>query len=179
MNIAMLLEMAAEGDPERTVLGSHDGGMSAAELLERSRRAAVYFEKSGTEVVGYFGLNSEVLPVALFGAALAGVPFSPINYRAPDEQLRGILGRVTGGLMIADDDEVTRLGACGAAHVITKAEFATAIAEPVTGEHPFVDPEDIGVLLFTSGTTSEPKAAVLRHRHLVSYIISSVEFLGC
>ena len=42
-----------------------------------------------------------------------------------------------------------------------------------------MDPEEIGVLLFTSGTTSEPKAAVLRHRHLVSYIISSVEFLGC
>jgi acyl-CoA synthetase (AMP-forming)/AMP-acid ligase II len=179
VNIAMLLEMVAEGDPGRIVLGSHDGGMTAAELLERSRRAAVYFEKSGTDVVGYFGLNSDVLPVALFGAALAGVPFSPINYRAPDEQLRGILGRVAGGLMIADDDEVGRLGACGAEHVITKAEFAAAIAEPVTGEHPFVDPEDVGVLLFTSGTTSEPKAAVLRHRHLVSYIISSVEFLGC
>ena len=175
----MLLEMAAEGDPERIVLGSHDGGISAAELLERSRRAAVFFEKSGAEVVGYFGLNSDVLPVALFGAAFAGVPFSPINYRAPDEQLRGILGRVAGGLMIADDDEVERLGTCGAQHVITKGEFAAAIAEPVTGEHPFVDPEDIGVLLFTSGTTSEPKAAVLRHRHLVSYIISSVEFLGC
>jgi fatty-acyl-CoA synthase len=179
VNIAMLLEMAAEGDPERIVLGSHDGGMSAAELLERSRRAAVYFEKSGAELVGYFGLNSDVLPVALFGAALAGVPFSPINYRAPDEQLRGILGRVAGGLMIADDDEVARLGVCGAEHVITKGEFAAAIADPVTGEHPFVDPEDVGVLLFTSGTTSEPKAAVLRHRHLVSYIISSVEFLGC
>ena len=175
----MLLEMAAEGDPERIVLGSHGGGMTAAELLERSRRAAVYFEKSGTEVVGYFGLNSDVLPVALFGAALAGIPFSPINYRAPDEQLRGILGRVAGGLMIADDDEVERLGACGATHVITKGDFATAIADPVTSEHPFVDPEDVGVLLFTSGTTSEPKAAVLRHRHLVSYIISSVEFLGC
>ena len=179
MNIAMLLEMAAEGDPDRIVLGSHDGGISAAELLERAKRAAVYFEKSGAEVVGYFGLNSDVLPVALFGAALAGVPFSPINYRAPDEQLHGILGRVAGGLMIADDDEVERLRACGAEHVVTKDEFAAAIAEPVTGEHQFVDPEEIAVLLFTSGTTSEPKAAVLRHRHLVSYIISSVEFLGC
>jgi fatty-acyl-CoA synthase len=179
VNIAMLLEMAAEGDPERVVLGSHDGGITAADLLERSRRAAVFFEKAGAEAVGYFGVNSDVLPIALFGAALAGVPFSPINYRAPDEQLRGILGRVAGGLMIADDDEVERLGTCGAAHIVTKGEFTAAIAEPVTGEHPFVDPEDIGVLLFTSGTTSEPKAAVLRHRHLVSYIISSVEFLGC
>ena len=179
MNIAMLLEMAADGDPERIVLGSHDGGITAAELLERSRRAALYFEQSGAKAVGYFGLNSDVLPVALFGAALAGVPFAPINYRAPDEQLIGIIGRVADGLMIADDDEIERLGACGAQHIVTKGELAAAIAGPISGEHPFVDPEEIGVLLFTSGTTSEPKAAVLRHRHLVSYIISSVEFLGC
>ena len=110
---------------------------------------------------------------------MAGIPFAPINYRAPDEQLKGILGRVAGGLQIADDDEVERLRACGAEHVITKDELASAIAEPVSGEHPFVDPEEIGVLLFTSGTTSEPKAAILRHRHLVSYIITSVEFMGC
>jgi fatty-acyl-CoA synthase len=32
------------------------------------------------------------------------------------------------------------------------------------------------VLLFTSGTTGEPKAAVLRHRNLASYIITSLEF---
>jgi acyl-CoA synthetase (AMP-forming)/AMP-acid ligase II len=179
VNIAMLLEMVAEGDPERVVVGSRDGGLSAAELLERARRAAIYFEKNGAEVVGYFGLNSDVLPVALFGAALAGVPFAPLNYRAPDEQLRGILARVSGGLLIADDDEVARLGGVGADRVITKDEFTEAIAQPESGEHPFVDPEEIAVLLFTSGTTSEPKAAILRHRHLVSYIISSVEFLGC
>ena len=38
--------------------------------------------------------------------------------------------------------------------------------------------DDIAVLLFTSGTTGTPKAAVLRHRHLVSYVLSTVEFLG-
>ena len=40
------------------------------------------------------------------------------------------------------------------------------------------DPDGIAVLLFTSGTTGEPKAAVLRHRHLVSYVLSTVEFMG-
>jgi fatty-acyl-CoA synthase len=40
------------------------------------------------------------------------------------------------------------------------------------------DPDDTAVLLFTSGTTGEPKAAVLRHRHLTSYVLESVEFLG-
>ncbi len=93
----------------------------------RSRRAARFIADTQAELVGYFGLNSDALPVALFGAALAGVPFSPINYRAPDEQLRGIIARVAGGLMIADDDEVERLGSCGATHIVTKGEFAAAI----------------------------------------------------
>jgi acyl-CoA synthetase (AMP-forming)/AMP-acid ligase II len=179
VNVAMLLEMAAEGDPGRIVVGSHDGGVRADDLLERSRRAATFFQKCGAEVVGYFGQNSDVLPVALFGAALAGVPFAPINYRAPDDQLKGIIGRIAGGLMIADDDEVERLGACGASHIVTKGELGAAITEPVVGDLPFVDPDEVAFLLFTSGTTSEPKAAVLRHRHLVSYIISTVEFQGC
>src|SRR5580704_17726241 len=120
----MLLEMAAEGDPERVVLGSHDGGITASDLLERCQRAAIYFEKSGAEVVGYFGLNEDTLPMALFGGALAGIPFAPLNYRALDEQLRGILGRVAGGLLIADDQELARLDNIGATNVITKAELA-------------------------------------------------------
>jgi acyl-CoA synthetase (AMP-forming)/AMP-acid ligase II len=183
MNVAMLLEMVAEGAPERVVVGPHDGGLTAAGLLGRARRAAVSITKHGAQTVGYFGLNDDVLPVALFGAALAGVPFSPINYRAPDDQLAGILGRVEGGLMICDADEVARLRTCGATDVVTKEEFTAGLGDidagAADGDFPFVDPEEVAVLLFTSGTTSEPKAAVLRHRHLVSYIISSVEFLGC
>ena len=189
MNIAMLLEMVAEGDPDRVCVGSSSGGLTAAALLAGARRAAVGFEKEGAEVVGYFGLNSDALPVALFGAALAGAAFAPLNYRAPDEQLASILPRVADGPLLADASEVARLAGVGvvAGRLVTVEDFSSSVLLGADGagdgvevtEHPFVDPESIAVLLFTSGTTSEPKAAVLRHRHLVSYIISSVEFLGC
>ena len=41
-----------------------------------------------------------------------------------------------------------------------------------------LDGDDVALLLYTSGTTAAPKAAVLRHRHLASYVIGSVEFGG-
>src|SRR5690606_40933350 len=40
----------------------------------------------------------------------------------------------------------------------------------------FADADDVAVLLQTSGTTSAPKSAVLRHRHLASYALGTVEF---
>lgn len=180
----MLLEMVAEGDPDRICVGSSSGGLTASALLAAARRAAVGFEKEGAEVVGYFGLNSDALPVALFGSALAGAAFAPLNYRAPDEQLASILPRVADGPLLADASEVARLRSVGveSGRVVTVEDFSSSVLSGGDGDgvdHPFVDPESVAVLLFTSGTTSEPKAAVLRHRHLVSYIISSVEFLGC
>jgi acyl-CoA synthetase (AMP-forming)/AMP-acid ligase II len=48
-------------------------------------------------------------------------------------------------------------------------------AEP--GEVP-ADAEGTALLLHTSGTTAAPKAAVLRHRHLTSYVIGTIEFGG-
>jgi acyl-CoA synthetase (AMP-forming)/AMP-acid ligase II len=179
MNIAMLLEMAAEGAPDRIVVGRRQGGMTASQLLAFSRRAAALFAGRSVQHVGMVDLNSDAVPVALFGAAIAGIPFAPVNYRLPDDQLRAIVARLAPGLVIAGPGMVERIGPVEGIQTITTEEFLDAARSEVSGyEAPFVDPEEIAILLFTSGTTGDPKAAVLRHRHLASYIISTVEYLS-
>ena len=180
MNLAMLLEMVADGAGDRIVLGSRAGGLTGAGLLDRARHAADRFRRSGAEHVVLLDLNSEAVPISLFGAALAGLPFVPVNYRLTDDQLASILGRVSPGVVVAGEETAGRVPTGSGLTVVTRAE----ILEPAAGgaapeaELPWVEPDEIAVLLFTSGTTGEPKAAVLRHRHLVSYIIGSVEFLS-
>ena len=179
MNVAMLLEMVVEGAAGRTLLGTRSGGLTSSDLLAAARRAATLFVESGADHVLLLDLNSEAVPVALLGASLAGLPFVPVNYRLTDHQLGSILQRVSPGLVIAGSDMAARVSGIGGLSVLERKDFLGRVS---TGEPPadlpWVDPDAIAVLLFTSGTTGEPKAAVLRHRHLVSYIIGSVEYLG-
>jgi fatty-acyl-CoA synthase len=178
MNVAMLLEMAADGFGDRVAIGDRHHGLSYRELLHRARGAARCFEQSSAENIVLLDLNSEVVPIALFGAALAGKPFVPLNYRLADDRLRSLLGRTAPSLVIVGPDAFGRVPEVAGLEVLTTARFL----ELSQGEPPALvgptDPELIAVLLFTSGTTGEPKAAVLRHRHLTSYVISSVEFMG-
>src|SRR5262245_31598506 len=182
VNVALLLEMVADGAPDRVVVGSRDGGLTAASLLQRARKAAALFTARDVAHVGFIDVNSDAVPVALFGAALAGIPFAPVNYRLTDTELRALTARLTPGVVIAGRDVVPRIESADGLHVMTTDDFVAAVASaaPASDESdlPFVDPDEIAVLLFTSGTTGEPKAAVLRHKHLVSYIIGSVEYLG-
>jgi acyl-CoA synthetase (AMP-forming)/AMP-acid ligase II len=178
VNTTLLLEMVAEGAPDRLVLGPRDGGLRAAELLARSRAAAQRFLAAGVEHVAFVDVNSEALPVALFGAGMAGLPFAPVNYRLTDEQLTAILRRLTPGVVVAGPDAVDRVSGIDGLQVVPRDELLAATGPDGEVDLPFVDPEEIAVLLFTSGTTGEPKAAVLRHRHLTAYILGSVEYLG-
>jgi acyl-CoA synthetase (AMP-forming)/AMP-acid ligase II len=107
------------------------------------------------------------------------LPFAPINYRFTDDQLGAIARRLAPAFVVAGPDVVARLNPSEGLTVVARDVWLAQSTETDDGEGElaFVDPDEVAVLLFTSGTTGEPKAAVLRHRHLTSYILESVEFL--
>jgi acyl-CoA synthetase (AMP-forming)/AMP-acid ligase II len=180
MHLGMLLQMAADGMGERVALGSRTGGIAMADLALRARRAGTLFAQSPGARVALIDLNSEAVPIALFGASLAGKPFVPINYRSPDAQLRDLVACTAPALVIVGEGIAERLGPMEGITTVTRAELLEQVRdEAVEPADPFAgDADDIAVLLYTSGTTGAPKAAVLRNRNLASYVISTVEFAG-
>ncbi|WP_369031660.1 class I adenylate-forming enzyme family protein [Streptomyces adonidis] len=153
----MILEMATSAG-DRVVVTADDRSLTASELLDRARAAAHRFRHRSA--VLYLGANHLAYPVALFGAALAGVPFIPLNYRLGEHQLARLLDRHPGALVLrpADLD-------------------ALLLVEQVEGDESAPDDQDaVAVVLYTSGTTAEPKAALLRHRHLLAYVFNTQEF---
>ncbi|HTU73297.1 MAG TPA: AMP-binding protein [Trebonia sp.] len=171
MNIGMILEMAASAT-ERPAVVAGSQSLSAAGLLERATVAAERF--SQYPAVLYLGTSHLAYPIALFGAAAAGVPFIPLNYRLGSEQLRDLLDRNPGALLLRQED----LDAL-AAGAPARAPLGSVLpGTPTPDSLALAGPEDdpVAVVLYTSGTTSAPKAALLRHRHLLAYVWNTVEF---
>jgi fatty-acyl-CoA synthase len=180
MHLSMLLEMAADGFGDRVAFGSRQSGLTYAELKDRALRVATWARQRGVERVGLVDVNSEAVPMLLFGSGFAGLPFVPVNYRLADDQLGEILRRTAPSVVVVEDAVPARVGAIDGVELITRAQFLAEIdGLPDSGDgEGDLDPESIAILLFTSGTTGDPKAAVLRHRHLGSYVISTVDFMG-
>jgi len=170
--ISMLVEMAADAYDDRVALGSRDDGITYAALRRAAEGGAELIRRSGATHVAFVGINGPVFPQLLFAAATAGVPFTPLNYRLSKEQLAEQIDELGSPLVVADEAYAE---AVPVVHHRSEEWFAAATAaEPGDGE--FVDDDAPAVVLFTSGTTSKPKMVLLRHSHLVSYVLQTVEF---
>ncbi len=178
MNIALLLEMAADAAPDRVGLVCDGKRWTYSDLIAGARGAFELIQESGAEYVALLDESSAASVMALYGAALAGVPYCPLNYRLADEDLAALLGRIAPALVIGDEERVERI-AGDQGHTVYSRELFNLKAQeswPAPEEREYDPGEGIAVQLFTSGTTAAPKAAILRHSNLLGYILGTVEF---
>ena len=177
MNISMLLEMSAESFPDRVALTVGEVSMTYAELLVAANAAAGHTASGNYDVLGFLGVNSLAVPIALFGAALAGVPYVPMNYRLTRPELEDLLARISPALLVANRTIADALTPPTGIKMVSEESFLALASRSDKHAHPkSVNSERVAVQLFTSGTTGKPKAAILRHKNLVSYILETVEF---
>jgi acyl-CoA synthetase (AMP-forming)/AMP-acid ligase II len=177
VNLMMLLEMAASSFPERVAVKSGAEQLTFGELFAAAGAAARDLRESGAKHAAVLDVSSLALPIGLFGAAWAGVPFVPLNYRLTGAELDRLVAQITPAVLVTDAERAQALAGHAGAKVVAREAFLASArgGTPAAGEWG-MDPDEIAILLFTSGTTGPPKAAVLRHKHVVSYILGSVEF---
>lgn len=176
MNISLVLQMAADAEPERIGLVCEGRRWSYRALLQAARVAAADISSSGSTHVALLDESSEASAIALFAAALSGVPYVPLNYRLADPDLAALLGRIAPAYIVGDADRVQRLSPSTSNRIRGRSDFVSLAMSSEAPASPEEPPEGIAVQLFTSGTTAAPKAALLRHANLLSYILGTVEF---
>jgi acyl-CoA synthetase (AMP-forming)/AMP-acid ligase II len=181
MNLMMLLEMASSSFGDRVALTNGDEELTYAELFRAASAAGARAKSVNADYFAMLDESSLAFPIALFGAAWSGIPFVPLNYRLTGNELDALLSRVEPAFLLCEPDRADTLSNREKCEAIGRTDFLSATrADDSDQLDPewSMDPDDIAILLFTSGTTGAPKAAVLRHQHIVSYILSTVEFMS-
>ena len=179
MNLMMILEMSSGAMGDRVAIGDPATGMTYEQLFGLAARMAKQLRADGHERLLYCDISTPMLPVALFGSSWAGKPFVPLSYRLADDRLRDLVSRQAPALALCGPDVMARLDGTDGVALNETNLFENLVQGIDPAESDWnMDEDDIAVLLHTSGTSGDPKVAVLRQKHLVSYVFGSVEFMG-
>ena len=117
MHLSSLLDIAADALGDRVAVAACAPGVAGAggaltyqDLAERVDAVSRHLAAVGAERLVAVDVNSEAVPIGLFGAARANIPYVPVNYRLADAQLLAILERAAPGLAVVEASVPPRLG---------------------------------------------------------------------
>jgi len=173
MNLAMLLDMAAEAYGERRAVSCGGDSLTYAQLRAAAQALAARIAGGGFGHVALLDTNGLAAPIVLFASAYAGLPYVPLNYRLTQAELGELLGRIAPAWLGLGPGFAATAVPPGISCAPAPCAGAAAPDAPAAAPE---DPRAIAIQLFTSGTSGAPKAALLRHENVMAYILGTVEF---
>ncbi|HEU5266884.1 MAG TPA: acyl-CoA synthetase [Jatrophihabitans sp.] len=184
-----IVRRSADRHPDRVALVFGERRWTYRELDDAVSRAAGHLLSLGLAPgnrVATVGANSDAYLLAFLGCARAGLVHVPVNYSLTGGELTYLLAQSGSRAALVDPalfDPVTRVQpdtAVESVHVLHGADDSL-LPRWQAGDVPAVDLDvadtDVVQLLYTSGTTSAPKGAMMTHRGLVHEYVSCIHAL--
>ncbi|AQA06317.1 acyl-CoA synthetase [Mycobacterium sp. MS1601] len=177
-----VLRRSAARTPTRTALRFSDRAWTYRDLDDSVTRAAGHLLALGLrpgDRVAAYGQNSDAYVIGFLACARAGLIHVPINYALKNDELAYPLSQSGARAVLVDPALRQDVSAASdVEHMITLRDQPDSLVEvAASGALPEIaaiaDGQDLVQLLYTSGTTSRPKGAMMTHEALV------YEYMSC
>jgi long-chain acyl-CoA synthetase len=179
---AKVLEKTTHRQPQKTAIIAKEEELTFAALNQRVQGLAAHLQQAGIrqgDRVGVLLPNCAAIPLSYFATQKIGAVTVILDARLKGKELQGVLKDAAVKLLIvhqqlrAEADEAFKeLGRIplwvvnGEGDENFEKRFSVAVA-PAT--LPQLRADDDALILYTSGTTGEPKGVVLSYRNLAQY----------
>jgi long-chain acyl-CoA synthetase len=179
VGLADLVRRAARARPQHPAILAGGGTTTWAQLDASVDAAAAGLQRLGLEPGDRVALllgNCAEFVSAYFGVLRAGFVAVPVNPAYTSVELADVLASSGARVVVFD-----RAGAAAARAVSVPGLVRVVVGAPAGDEKAFagfsgtprpanISPDDLAVLLFTSGTTGRPRGAMLSHRSMLASV---------
>ncbi|HEY3679468.1 MAG TPA: fatty acid--CoA ligase [Bradyrhizobium sp.] len=185
-NLADVVRARAKSRGDATVFEFEGRRTSFAELDANTDRVANGLKSLGVrprERIAYLGKNSDIYFELLLGAMKANVVMAPVNWRLAGPEVAFIVGDCKAPVLFVGPEfiaqarnikpqlpelraVITTEGGAPEWQDFTAWRDAQSAGDP----HVAIEPRDISIQLYTSGTTGKPKGAMLSHANFLSLV---------
>ncbi|TCP59051.1 amino acid adenylation domain-containing protein [Tumebacillus sp. BK434] len=168
--VHQIFEAQAASTPDAPAILMGDDSITYAELNERANLLAYRLQAQGIRPGDLVGIRLERSPeliISILGALKAGAGYVPIDPTHPQERQEYILQDAKLSALITESNSMA-----SSSETIMLNPIASIASQPNADkfENPVVRPDHPIYVLYTSGTTGQPKGVVMPHRAIANLI---------
>ena len=177
-----LFEEQAAATPDRVAAEYGDRRMTYRDLNAGANRLAHRLRRLGLDRNAFAVLlldRSIDFLTAMLAVLKAGGAYVPIDPVYPADRIDYMLANSAARFLITNSQLRERASAAaGTELVCVKIDAEDLSAEAETDPRPVNAPTDRAYMLYTSGSTGQPKGAILRHDGKINHIYGQLRWLG-
>lgn len=177
-----LFEMQVERTPDAIAVSMGQKALRYRELNAQANKLARYLQALGAQPGATIGIGLErslEMVIALLAVLKTGAAYVPLDPEFPRDRLRFMVQDASVTVVLTSTDLSDRFDAqvCRVLCLDHEEDHIAQEADHDLG--PIATPRDLAYILYTSGSTGQPKGVEIPHRALVNFLWSIRQEPGC